>query len=563
MHEEIIARYLPRIQAIQPDLAIESIHYNGEGLVNDLIIVNGALVFRFCKDDYAIRALAAEAAVLDLLTEGLPLRVPRPFHREADCIAYELLPGVTLSRDIYADLDDASQQAVADQIGGFLRALHHTPLDESIPPTLAPVTRERWESIREEVEDQVYPLLLTHQVEWAIRFFDDILLDPAGFAYTPCLIHGDLGPYHLLFDPATKRLGGVIDFGVAGRGDPATDLAAILQIYGEGMIDRLAESYPEASRHLKRARFYAQAIEFQWVLNGLKTGEPFWFTAHLGGARPTDHERAMALERTRQELAVAKRIQGSFLPAQMPALEQLPGWTIHASLEAARETSGDFYDVIELWDGRLALVVADVADKGVGAALMGALCRTLLRTYAIEYSTRYPDNYFLHPERVLNTVNKRILEDAPDPLFCTAFIAFIDPASDSLIYANAGHNPPLLAHPKGQIERLVRTGVPLGVLEDRQWDKATVMLLPGDVLAIYSDGLTDAESPQREPYRESRLQSALQKAREGGDARAIHDALLADVGAHRAGMPPFDDLTLLVLHRGAAPKGRGSRAGDR
>lgn len=131
----------------------------------------------------------------------------------------------------------------------------------------------------------VYPLMMKHQREWAEDLFDSMLSDRRNFHYQPCLIHGDLGPYHLLFDARISRLNGLIDFGVAGLGDPATDLGNLLQVYGESFVRRLRGQYPEIERYLKRARFYAQAIELEWVLLGLKNGETFWFSAHLGGAR--------------------------------------------------------------------------------------------------------------------------------------------------------------------------------------------------------------------------------------------------------------------------------------
>jgi aminoglycoside 2''-phosphotransferase len=139
--------------------------------------------------------------------------------------------------------------------------------------------------IRQKVEDKVYPLLMVHQVEWARHLFDGILADRSNFDYKPCLVHGDLGPYHILFDRRTSRIKGIIDFGVSGVGDPAIDFGNLLQVYGESFVSRLRRQYPESEHLMKRVRFYAQAIELERVLSGITSGETLWFLAHIGGAR--------------------------------------------------------------------------------------------------------------------------------------------------------------------------------------------------------------------------------------------------------------------------------------
>jgi aminoglycoside 2''-phosphotransferase len=135
------------------------------------------------------------------------------------------------------------------------------------------------------IQAKVYPLLLQHQVQWAEDLFSRILSSPASFEYKPALIHGDLAPYHILFDPERSSISGVLDFGVSGIGDPALDFGTLITTYGERWIAQCAAAYPDLEQYLPRARFYAQAIELSWCLDGLATGETFWFTAHLGGAR--------------------------------------------------------------------------------------------------------------------------------------------------------------------------------------------------------------------------------------------------------------------------------------
>jgi aminoglycoside 2''-phosphotransferase len=283
--DESFEKYLPRVRELLPGIDIQSIIHNAEGLVNDVFIVNGNTVVRFAKDEYAIKALQAELQIFDLVRPHIRLAIPSPTYRGEDVVVYRLLEGETFSKRLLISLSEQDQQATADQLAGFLKALHAIPVREGMPTTLAPVTHERWLDIRQKVEQKIYPLLLKHQIEWVCDLFDDILCEPSNFAYQPCLIHGDLGPYHILFDRKSRRLSGILDFGVSGTGDPATDVGNLLQVYGESFVNRLRGEYPQIERLMKRARFYAQALELQWVLSGLTSGEAFWFTAHIGGAR--------------------------------------------------------------------------------------------------------------------------------------------------------------------------------------------------------------------------------------------------------------------------------------
>ena len=149
---------------------------------------------------------------------------------------------------------------------------------------MAPVSRETWVDIHERVMEKVEPLLIPHQKVWMENLFANALEQPDFYDFKPALIHGDLAPYHLLYLPEEGVLNGVIDFGVAGMGDPATDLGSLISYYGESLIQKIKPYYPEYDALLPRARFYAQAIELQWILLGVESGEQYWFTAHLGGA---------------------------------------------------------------------------------------------------------------------------------------------------------------------------------------------------------------------------------------------------------------------------------------
>ena len=260
----------------------------------------------------------------------------------------------------------------------------------------------------------------------------------------------------------------------------------------------------------------------------------------LHGAAVYDQE--LAHETVARELAIAGQVQEKFLPRDLP---DTPGWQLSAMLRPAKETSGDFYDVIPLPNGRLGILIADVADKGMGAALYMALSRTLIRTYAVEFDTQ--------PELVLNAANRRIIADAGAGLFVTVFYAVLDPSSGELTYANAGHNPPyLLSAQNGNgVMELDKTGVPLGILDSMIWEQRAVRLDPGDVLLLYTDGITEAQNSQEEFFDEDRLREIVRGSR-GRQAVDIQDSLIAQVDDFVGGAPQFDDITLMVVVRDPA-----------
>jgi aminoglycoside 2''-phosphotransferase len=279
---------LKRAQALMPELSIEQFEVNEDGLINDVAIVNRKYVFRFVKDEQSARILAMELKILDLIRPHLKLNVPTPIFTSADAVIYPYLEGQPLLRETLIKLDSLSQQDIANQIGEFLHSLHHLKiagLGWEVQPTRAPVKREDWVDKRQRLQQKMYPLMMIYQVRWVESLFETALEDPDYFRYEPALIHGDLAPYHFLFDPYDHKINGVIDFGMAGAGDPASDIGILISCYGESFVSKIGNVYPELEKYLPRARFYALGIELEWILNGLETGQAFWFTAHIGGPR--------------------------------------------------------------------------------------------------------------------------------------------------------------------------------------------------------------------------------------------------------------------------------------
>ncbi len=242
-------------------------------------------------------------------------------------------------------------------------------------------------------------------------------------------------------------------------------------------------------------------------------------------------------ERLEHEIELARQIQKTFLPEHLP---EIPGWDLAASWLTARQVGGDFYDVIELPGGKLGLLIADVSDKGMPAALFMALTRTLIRAVVFDTPS---------PAEALQRVNALIIPDNLQSMFVTAVYGVLSIESGEFTYANAGHNPPIRMSRTGKtVEFLHRTGAALGIIENLPMDERTISLGFEDLLLLYTDGLTEAFSPNDDTYGEERLQQALKMA-EAASARGVLDALEASVNQFMAPLPASDDLTMLALKR--------------
>ncbi|MCL7452500.1 MAG: PP2C family protein-serine/threonine phosphatase [Anaerolineae bacterium] len=257
------------------------------------------------------------------------------------------------------------------------------------------------------------------------------------------------------------------------------------------------------------------------------------------------HQEALARERLERELALARGIQTSFLPAHVP---QVAGWSFAASLEPARQVSGDFYDFIPLSGPRLGLVIADVADKGMPAALYMALARTLIRAHAPDH----PGN----PAACLLAANMQILTDTHSDLFVTVFYGILNLETGVVHFANAGHNPPYLYSPDdGSSEALRNTGMALGVLAEMPLENGQVCLAPGDCLVCYSDGLVEAHDRDLCQFGSERLLAEI-RAAAGRSAQQVQDGILSSVAAFVGDGPQFDDLTIVVVCRDSMAAGQ-------
>lgn len=280
--------YLERIRQAFPSLPLDSVRINSDGLVNDVVIVNNARVFRFPKTEDGKAAMAREARALDLIRRYVELPIPAYHHLEADFAAYDLIPGEPLFRNDFLRQDRAAQNRITAQLGGFLRQLHSIPLAEAeavFGVYDGGATHDDWLRFYESVERELFPLMMSPTRAWVKAHFAPLLSDPHFLARTPSVIHDDLAQYHILVDPAAWTLTGIIDFGTARLGDPAADYGMIINVYGESFLARLAEHAPLIADTIDRARFYAGALELQWLRGGVRANDFSWLTAHIDRAR--------------------------------------------------------------------------------------------------------------------------------------------------------------------------------------------------------------------------------------------------------------------------------------
>ncbi|MFN8457603.1 MAG: GAF domain-containing SpoIIE family protein phosphatase [Anaerolineae bacterium] len=252
------------------------------------------------------------------------------------------------------------------------------------------------------------------------------------------------------------------------------------------------------------------------------------------------HQEALNRQRLEEEMAVGRQIQFSLLPEACPLI---PGWELAAFYQPARQVGGDFYDFFDLpgEPNRLGMVIADVADKGVAAALFMALSRSIIRGKAI-----VPD---ANPAAVLKRANRLILKDSRARLFVTACYAVLNTLTGSLTYSLAGHNRPLWWQADTQLcVELTGRGTVLGIFDEVELEEHTVTLAPSDVLVFYTDGIIEAMDSGHRLFGEKRLQAVICEHAAAGPQEII-DAIIVAVQSFTGGGPPSDDLTLFVVKR--------------
>jgi sigma-B regulation protein RsbU (phosphoserine phosphatase) len=258
------------------------------------------------------------------------------------------------------------------------------------------------------------------------------------------------------------------------------------------------------------------------------------------------------------ELEKGKKIQRDFLPADIP---QIPGWEINTCFHPARQVSGDFYDVFMLPGNYVGLVIADVCDKGVGSALYMALFRSLIRVFSGQISlggwsvtkSRQDKNETLEADvaRMLQAVpltNDYISEEhGQEVMFATLFFGVLNPTSGDLSFINGGHEPPCIIGPSGIKQSLRAKGPVVGVITGAEFEIQQARLEYGDILIGYTDGVTEALSPQKILFTKDRLFTLI--GTPVASANELIERIKTHLFRHIDNAPQFDDITMLAVHR--------------
>jgi serine phosphatase RsbU (regulator of sigma subunit) len=251
-------------------------------------------------------------------------------------------------------------------------------------------------------------------------------------------------------------------------------------------------------------------------------------------------------ERLERELELAHQLQESILPHEFP---DVPGFACAARSQPARQVGGDFYDVIPLDGQRVGLVIADVSDKGMPAALYMGLTRSLIRA-----ESTHSDS----PREILLSVHRLLMEITEATMFVTIFQGVLDPARGSFRYARAGHDRPLHLRPGSECGFLEGAGMALGAIDPVRLQEVEVEVRSGDLLVLYTDGITDAISPSGERFGVERLVEMVCAAGEAS-AEDLHEQIFTRVNAFQAGTEQYDDMALVVVRVEDTRAGNGHR----
>ena len=248
-------------------------------------------------------------------------------------------------------------------------------------------------------------------------------------------------------------------------------------------------------------------------------------------------ETTAAKERIQSELKVATDIQASLLPQIFPAFPERPEFDIFASMDPAKEVGGDFYDFFFIDEDNLCFLIADVSDKGVPAALYMMVTKTLLKSEGQRLG---------EPDQILTCVNNILAENNDSCMFATVFCAILNIKTGEVRYANAGHNPPLVLDASGIHYLALLPGFVLGPMEDIAYTTERLTLQPGDILFLFTDGVTEATNSANELYGEPQLLAALQSGPQDDLVGMVHH-VRAEVRRHANGAPQSDDVTMVAL----------------
>lgn len=275
-------RFLEQIKAACPDLAIETVHWNDSGQFNRVMIVNGEIVFRFPRYAEQARSLPRQARLLRQIRGYLNVAIPDPIYEGVDSalpgeafIGYPMIPGIPLRREMLAAVSQTAFPIIVGQIATFLHSLHGVPTSIVSTKLSNQDGPDRWADLYARIRERLFSYMRPSARSAVTHHFEAFLGDPQSFEYQPVIRHGDFGAGNILFDPASERIHGVIDFDVAGLGDPATDLSVVLDPGGFGaeFAQRFRSRYPLTEADLARADFYRGTWALQEALHGIEASD--------------------------------------------------------------------------------------------------------------------------------------------------------------------------------------------------------------------------------------------------------------------------------------------------
>jgi aminoglycoside 2''-phosphotransferase len=280
---------IERVKKLASDLDVNKTSFSSEGQSNYILIVNDEWVFRFARSEAAGKDLAREAAVLKVLRDYIDATVPESDQLEEGIMRQRKVHGEPLDRHTLLRQPTDVQDRLFEELAHFLFQIHRVPEDKlrgaGVGKSPAGEGNSDAQTLYHDCERELFPHLKSYAIDVIKEHFEPVLHDTLSVDAPAVLIHGDLNPSHILWDPQRGRLAGLIDFGMAGFADSALDYAHMLLSYGETILRRMYQHHRSIGEKIDRARFWALAIELKLTLSGLRSGDPRWFCAHLGTAR--------------------------------------------------------------------------------------------------------------------------------------------------------------------------------------------------------------------------------------------------------------------------------------